>query len=418
MQGKALIAVVLKAAAAGSALLLQWLIARIYGADGSGLFAIMATTVTLIGMTAVWGQDYLALRNVAGDLAEKRFDVARGHARASIAIASTGAAAGTAATIALAFAYAGLFGRPQMQPILLAALPVCAGLAVGRVFSFTARASGNLIASQLIDGPITSAVALIAMAAIALLWSSPPPWTLGLVYGVAYLAALIYAVGLGRRAMRAWPEGRTKLPLRGLLISGVPLVFASTSPFLSDWSIIFATAFFHDAATAGQVRIVTLFLTVMFTITIAFDAVFAPSMAAAFRLGDTAKLRRLYRQYTLGSFVLNLPIVFPAALIPTLVLSLFGPEFLGAATALRIGVLIQLFTVALGPAGTVLVMGHREHLTFIVNGGALLVLIVLCLLVIPRYGVMGGVMTYAFVTLSRRATALALVLFRMRLRVF
>ena len=405
---QAIAAVALKAGAAASALLLQWLIARMYGAEGNGLFALMATTVTFIGVMAVLGQDYIALRNVTGDLAEDKPDRARAHASASVRIAAISGLLATLATLALATAHA--FGStPAMFPILVLAAPVVLGLSLGRVFAFVARAGGRVLTSQLPDGPITAVCAVLFLGAAAITWGVPPTWTLGAIYGAAYCVALGYAAYLYKSVSSQWPPGGTRPCLRPIVLAGLPLVLANASPYFSDWLIIFSATAFFSADVAGQIRIVTLFLSVMYMIFIAFDAVFAPQIASALRLQDMARLRRVYWQYAIGAFAMNLPVVLAVLIAPGLILSVFGPEFVSASFALRVAVAIQAVSILLGPAGTVLVMAHRENQVIWVNAAGLVVLLAGCWFLIPAYGVFGGALVSALVLLGKRLTEVALM---------
>lgn len=405
---QALVAVGLKAGAAAAALLLQWLIARIYGPEGTGLFALMATTVTFIGVVAVSGQDYISLRNVAGDLAEGKPGEARAHARASVRIAAVSTVLGTLAVGGVALAYG--FGlQPEMMPILLLAAPVVAGLSLGRVFSFVARAGGRIISSQLPDGPITSAVSVSLLLIALLTWGAPPSWTLGAVYGIAYVVALVFAFWLYRRVTAPWPGTEPPKPLRPILVAGLPMVLASASPYFSDWAVIFTATAAFGPEVAGQVRIVMMFLSVMYLIFVAFDSVVAPPMASALRLHDMPRFHRIYWQYAMGSLAFNLPLILAALAFPAEILGLFGPEFVPAANALRWAVLLQTVTILLGPAGLVLIMSKRERQVIWVNVVGLLVLIPGCGLLIPQYGVTGGALVAASVLLGKRITEVVLV---------
>ncbi len=404
---QALFAVALKGAAAVSALLLQWLIARIYGVEGSGLFALMATTVTLIGVMAVAGQDYIALRNVAGDLAEGRPATARSHARVSVRIAAVGGVLGTVATLAVAVAY-GASADSAMMPILVLAAPVVVSLSIGRVYAFVARAGGRVLSSQLPDGPITSVAAVIVLVAAMLIWDAPPSWTLGAIYGVAYCAALAFSAILYRKVAAQWPSADGPgVAMRPILVAGLPLVLGSASPYFSDWLIIFSASAFFSPEVAGQIRIVTLYLSVMYMIFIAFDAVFAPQFASVIRLGDTGQLRRIYWQYALGASAMNLPLVLAALAVPDLILGIFGPEFVAAAPALRLAVAVQAVSILLGPAGTVLIMAHRERQVIWVNAAGLVVLLIGCWWLVPAYGVLGGALVSALVLLAKRLAEVA-----------
>ncbi len=405
---QAFVAVALKAGAAAAALLLQWLIARIYGPEGTGLFALMATTVTFIGVVAVSGQDYISLRNVAGDLAEGKTGEARAHARASVRIAAVSTVLGTLAVGGVALAYG--FGlQPAMMPILLLAAPVVAGLSLGRVFSFVARAGGRIISSQLPDGPITSAVSVTLLLIALLMWGAPPSWTLGAVYGIAYVVALVFALWLYRRVTAPWPGSEPPKPLRPIVVAGLPMVLASASPYFSDWAMIFTATAAFGPEVAGQVRIVMLFLSVMYLIFVAFDSVVAPPMASALRLHDIRRFHRIYWQYAIGSLAFNLPLILAALVFPAEILRLFGPEFVPAADALRWAVLLQTVTILLGPAGLVLILSKRERQVIWVNVVGLLVLVPGCALLIPQYGVTGGALVAASVLLGKRLTEVVLV---------
>lgn len=411
LRTQAVLAIGLKGVAAASALVLQWLIARIYGPQGTGLFALMATTVTFIGVLAVAGQDYIALRNVAGDLAEGDEGAAGAHADASARIALIATVLGTIAVAGAALYYgAGL--QPEMLAILLLAAPVVAGLALGRVYAFVARAGGRILSSQLPDGPITSTVSLLLLGAFALAWMplAPPSWTLGLVYGVAYLAALGFAYALYRQVRAGWAAAGEAKRLRPLLLAGIPLVVGSSTIYFGDWLIIFTATAVFSPELAGQIRICTLYLSVLYLITLAFDSVLAPAIAAAIRLGERARFRRLYRNYALGSLLFALPLIGAAVLMPERVLALFGPEFVPAAQALRLGALVQAVTIVLGPAGTVLVMAHRERQVLFVNLVGIIILLMGCWLVIPQFGLIGGVAVATFTLLSRRITEVALMM--------
>lgn len=416
MRGQALAAVILKAFGIGAAMVLQWLVARSYGATGQGLFGLMSTTIALTAVIGLFGQDYLALRNIAGDLAEGKPESAHAHARASIRIALIGSALATFAVAITALVYYEVLDSAPTAQILFAALPACAALALGRLYSFIARAAGDIFKSQLVDGPITSGVGVLLVAMLWLVPQRPPVWALGVAYSLSYIVALLIGLSIGRRAIAAWPRPAAPAPSRPLIVSGVSRVVGYASPFLSDWSIVFTMTALWGASAAGLVRVPTLFLNAMFLIAIAFDAVFAPRMAAALRLNDHAALTRLYRNYVIGSVGLNVPVILALTLAPGLVLGLFGPEFVASAPALRLGALAMALTVALGPAGLVLVMSHNERLTYVSNGFGLLVLAAGCWFVIPRFGVPGGILTYAGVQLGKRLMEFALVKLKLRMR--
>ena len=416
MQGQALAAVVLKAAAAGSAFLLQWLIARMFGAQGAGLYALMATTITLAATVAVMGQDIITLRSVAGDISEGRTGDARAAAHRAVIIATFGAAIGSLAVLIFGFVYAGISGRTEFWLLIVWAVPACAAMTLSRIHGFVARGGGSILSSQLIDGPITSGVAMLILACVALTQLPLPLYSLGAIYAIANLCAFAFAVVISNRIKKGWTSTSKSLAWRPSVRAGAPVMLAQASPFLTDWVIIFVVSALLGATAAGQVRIATLFLSVMYLIAVAFEAVFAPRMAAALRQRDLNRVSRNYRLFVIGTLALNTPFIAVGILAPTLYLDLFGPDFTVIGPAIAFGVSLQVVTLLLGPAGLILILSHNERLVYITNFIGILALIAACTIFIPLYGVTGAVVSVAAILLAKRIAEV--VLLRRRLGAF
>ena len=406
----ALAAVLIKGLAAASALLLQWLVARIFGAEGSGDFALMSTTVLLVSMVALWGQDILAMRNIAGSLAAGSPDAAQGSANAGVRMAIIGSAVATVTLLAIGWFYGVRFGAVA-QTVLLCAIPASAALILGKTYSAIARADGKVLRSQLQDGPITSSVALVVVVAIALTMADPPFYSFAIAFTLAHCLGAIFAAHLGNSSRRGWPAASARPSLAPLFVAGVPIVVASSTSLVSDWSVIFATTASFGSDAAGKVRIVTLFLSVTYLVAIAVDGILLPKFAAAMQVGDQDGVTATYRAHILLSSTLALPVTLFGFLFAPQFLALFGPEFVDAAVALRVGAILQFATILLGPAGGMLVMGHHERKTLIASAVGLLVLVLGCFVLIPRMGVNGAIVTSSLVHLSRRITEVALVRF-------
>src|SRR6185369_5196936 len=77
-------------------------------------------------------------------------------------------------------------------------------------------------------------------------------------------------------------------------------------------------------------------------------------------------------------------------LVPEALLGIFGPAYRTGAAALTILAAGQLFNAATGPLGQVINMSGRPYLTLVNNAAVAALNIVLCLILIPRYGLTGA----------------------------
>jgi O-antigen/teichoic acid export membrane protein len=92
---------------------------------------------------------------------------------------------------------------------------------------------------------------------------------------------------------------------------------------------------------------------------------------------------------------LSLPAFVVLILFPTELLHLFGEGFAAGAAVTALLALGQLFDVATGPCGHMLLMSGRPALTMTSNLAGLAVNVVLNLWLIPRYGIVGAGVAWA-----------------------
>jgi O-antigen/teichoic acid export membrane protein len=106
---------------------------------------------------------------------------------------------------------------------------------------------------------------------------------------------------------------------------------------------------------------------------------------------------------------LSLPLFVLTLGFPEWVLGLFGPNFVGGATALRILALGQLINILAGPIGVVLLMTGNERQSLYVSVISLAMLAICCFTLIPAYGLNGAAMTTTLIIAARTLTSVAMV---------
>jgi O-antigen/teichoic acid export membrane protein len=116
---------------------------------------------------------------------------------------------------------------------------------------------------------------------------------------------------------------------------------------------------------------------------------YKPQLAEAHGQGDMVKLQELVSTMALIFVATGLPLTIGLWLFAEPVMSVFGPEFVQGAWAMRVYVLGIFFTLVCGPCIVLLSMAGQEHLASRIVWAALALNIAFDLLLIPIYGPLG-----------------------------
>lgn len=132
----------------------------------------------------------------------------------------------------------------------------------------------------------------------------------------------------------------------------------------------------------------------------AVNLVLAPRISAAFAANQTDTLQSEVTHASRYVLLLTLPVVAAIVLAGSVLLGLFGAEFVSAALPLAILAVPQLLNAATGTAGYLLVMTHYERQAAVIFGLAATLNLVLNLLLIPRFGMTGAAVASAIALLT------------------
>lgn len=184
------------------------------------------------------------------------------------------------------------------------------------------------------------------------------------------------------------------------------------------WADTIILGVYRPAREVGAYQVATR-LTVLATIVLLPIATsFAPQIADLYRRGNLDRLRRLYAVVTSWTLRLSLPGFLVLVLFPEPLLRIFGRGFASAATVTVILAVGQMFDVATGPTGYMLVMSGRPYLTMANNVFALVVNIGLNVALIPRHGIRGAAVAWAVSIALINVAKVAQVWVTMRMHAF
>jgi O-antigen/teichoic acid export membrane protein len=197
-----------------------------------------------------------------------------------------------------------------------------------------------------------------------------------------------------------------------------PRGLAATFEVVIVWADVVLVAVLLGPAEAGIYAAASRFVT---SGTLAMQAIrlaIGPVLAGSFGRGDLAEAQRVHRFSTVGAILSTWPVYLAVALFAPGVLSLLGPGFGAAATALSVLAVAMLAVVATGNANTVLNMAGRSSWAARNTGLAAAVMLVLDLLLVPRFGIVGAAVGWSAAMITDASLGISQIRRRLGVRSF
>ena len=399
-----------RGASAVASFAMSWLIARQFGASGVGLYGVALTTATFCATLSLVGSDFVTVRQVAKSLKLDR----PGEARRALSAASRQLAvtslvlAGALFLLRVPIAER-VLNQPPAAPFLGVIALIIPVLAFTRLASAALRGSGRVLVSQVTDGPVGSGLAALALAVLMLLGVAQDSLVTVILYSLFTTLSVVIGWMVLRPIARAWGPPSRERP--ALLRSGIPILIITLSQLFVDWFALMVLTARGDAAEAGLFRVAFQIVSVLNLLNVASESILAPVIAQEHAVGNRDRIAQVVSRTGLLLVAAGAPLLLICFLAPEWILGLFGSEFRAAATPLMILAVGQLVSLAMGPIGGVLIMTHHERWSLAYGVVAAIGATLLCLWLIPRWGVTGAAVAVTASTVFRRFAAAAIVRF-------
>ena len=397
---------------AGLSFALNLVLARKLGAEGTGIYFLAFTIVSFSSVIGRLGLDNSLLRFVASGAATSNWKQVTGVFRQGVALASVISAVVAAALFFLAPWLSGaVFRQPELvDPLRILALAVIPF----SVLNILAQMLKGVKRIQ--EGIIIQSVALPAftLGLLALFsFTALDVSRVTLLYGVSTL--LVMSVG-----MVFWhyvvPNGgfsRGEFDFRTLMSTSLPLFWVTAMNLIMASTDTFILGIFKDEATVGLYNIAARTALLTSYVLMAVNSVVAPKFAALYAQGAGKELGGVARNASALITLATLPFLLIFTLVPGIVLSLFGPEFVNAAPALIILALGQFVNVVTGSVGYLLMMcgqerALRNNILFMT-----VLNVILNILLVPLFGIIGAALATASSLALMNVISLALVRYKL-----
>jgi O-antigen/teichoic acid export membrane protein len=368
-------------------------VARMLGAEGSGVYYLAISVATIAATVSRVGFDNTVVRFVASHASVQEWGAVRKVYRTAMIVV---AAVSLVITVVL-FLGAGwiansLFDKPYMVlPLRLVALSILP-LSFAMIQAESLRGLKSIRSSQAIKTVLTSLGTLLLLYPLSHMWGANGVVSAFVMATVAtsFIAWLLWkrawksrcgmSVDLQNGTLKQEVLFRSSWPLFGVALTGLVIQQAATIS-LGVWGGADDVGVFNVANRVAGLLLFPL---------MAMISILTPKFAAMHKQGDMEGLAGLARSSSKMLTFFALPVALLVALRAEWILSLFGSEFKSGTTILTILLVGVVINTVTGAVAELLMMSGYEK---IVSGGvgiSALVTLALCLTLIPKYGQIGA----------------------------
>jgi O-antigen/teichoic acid export membrane protein len=329
-------------------------LARLLGASGYGAYAFSIAWAGVLGVPAVMGFDRLIVREVVTNITERRWSVVRGLLRRSnllVFLVST--------SLALCAAVAGLalLHEPVKDTFAIGMILVPL-TAMTLLRQASLQGLGRPALSQLPELFVKPVALIATLVAIWLLVGTglTPRTTMSVNVAVSGLAFGVGAFLLYRNLPRLLKTTSPEFYTRRWISAAVPMMAVSGIWIVNGYVGTVLLGLLVDAPSAGIFAVANRGADLVLIVLVAVNIPLAPRLARLHATGDREGLQRLVSRASQWTLLASLPLAVGLFVLRDVYLGLFGAGFGAGGLALAILIVGQLFNVAAGPVGILLLM--------------------------------------------------------------
>ena len=367
------------------------LVARLFGADGFGMYTLALSIIVISSAIGRWGLDQSVLKHVSVFADQGEWGAVKETVlRAFLMVAGFSFAVTILVILMAQWISVVLFNKPELAMMLQIMAFSILPFSTLNLIAESLRALKKVGAYTLLHGlliPVFSVVFLIACYYIS---SSVISVAYAYLFSCFFtlIVALLFWKGIFRKLadhdMGALVESVT------LLKTATPMAWVTLVSIAMSFSETILLGVFHSSAEVGvYAAALRLALLINFVI-IAFNSILAPKFAALHKQEALSEMKQMADSSVKIMLLLSLPAFGLFFIFPEYLLLIFSPGFTDASTALMILTFGQLFNILAGPVGIMLLMtGHEAVMRKNVVIAAA-ISFSLGVVLIPVYGVIGA----------------------------
>lgn len=380
-------ALVLRVFGAMLTFLLNLVIARFYGATGSGVYFLAFTVMTIAVVFGRMGMDNALLRFAAARAETGNWEQVKGVYHLGLSTAIIASLISTAIMVVAAPFLARVFHDPAISGSLVwmsfAVLPVVVSTLLGQLLRARLRITASmLVATAWIPG----------LAILGVLTFGKGGRELRAVQ-MYVAAAVVTALGSWWWLHHVTPQFRGlkgQFDARILFRSSMPLLWVAALTTSVNWLPTFALGSTRSTAEVGIFNAAARVAFLVSFVLVAVDTISAPKFAALYEAGNQSSLASTARNSARLMVFVALPLLLICLVFASKIMGLFGPEFRVGGPVLQVLAIAQGVSVFAGSVGSLLMMSGHERQVRNSNAIAAIVCLAISAVAVPAAGAIGA----------------------------
>ena len=371
------------------------IITRTLGAETYGLFILATKTLDFIIVVSSLGFSPTIVRFVSFYIGKKDYPRAKG-----TLLYSFGTLVLVSLLIAIAlffmseFIAVSLFKRNDLAPlfrILISSLP----FAVTAGVFFSTMTGLKLIKQQVLIANVINPLFYLIMFSVLFLMGYR---LLGLIWVQVITTILTFFISLWVVYKKFLAKHKKEKPIferKKHWSFSTPLFFNQLFQKAVQFSPVFIMGLYLTNSDIGIFNIsfrIALMVSILMS---AFRLIFAPTISGLFARKNKTLIAQLYKTTTKWIFTFSLMIFSVIILFGDSLLSIFGNDFRKGTMVLLILASGELVSASVGLVGNMMVMSGRPKTALINSAFTFSLLLVLCVTLIPQYGIIGAAISYS-----------------------
>ena len=401
------VAFILKILAAGLAFGLNVILARMLGAEGSGIYFLSYTVILVVATFGRVGMENALVRFIAANIVAKKPQKVLGVYGKAMLYSSIASIPLSLILYLLAPVVSlELFNKPALEfPLTV----MCLAVAPLALFTLHAHALQGL--KEIAASVLTLSIIVPMLTCLVVIIFTPNYGINAAVWG--YLFANYIALLFGRwfwvKSTRVFAKFIADYDRKELLSSSTPMFFVVIMNMVITWMPTLFLGVWESADNIGIFSAANRTAMLISFVLVAVNSIAAPKFAALYQQGRVKELGLLARNSSKLMIIFALPVFLFFIVFPDLVMSIFGSEFETGALVLVILATGQFVNVVTGSVVYLLMMSGNERLM----RNNLLFCLSIGLLINPwlisSYGIIGGAIGATFILSIQNIIAVILV---------
>ncbi len=396
-------AFLIQMAGLGFGFISSWLLARLLGADGYGTYVYIFAWIGLLSSFCTWGFDSLLVREMAVFRQKKQLAAQKGIFQLANFVVIC---CSFLLTIALHFFiecfFTTTFSSPSLNQFITAnqnyqalfqwAIWTIPLLALLRIWQASLRGYQQITHSQLPELLVKPLLFLLSVILFYYLINKHLATITAIQINIFSLiiTAVVCGYFIYQKIYPHLYKQQSTYQSKIWLKSAFSFLMISLISLLNVRADVLMLGTLAEAEAVGMYNIAARLSELLKLLLVVVNIVFSPLIANLYSSGKIVELQKMVSQVTRTVFVLAMPLALLLVVFSGTILRFFGDDFVYAQTALFLLCIGQLFNIACGSVGNLLLMTGYERLAFIGLSISTLVNILLNALLIPSYGLNGA----------------------------